>query len=185
VRLGDWFGRLEEGLIAFLLAAMTLISFSQVVARYVFNYSFVWALELVTFLFAWMIFLGMSYGVRVGSHIGVDALVKVLKPRTAQIVGAVAALLCIVYACIVFVGGWVYVGKMYEIGIEAQDIPIPQWVPRLVLPIGFGLLAIRFAEVLYRIVTGKGVRLLGDEAADALKHRVDTPEDEPGAGSKQ
>jgi C4-dicarboxylate transporter DctQ subunit len=185
VRLGDWFGRLEEGLIAFLLAVMTLISFSQVVARYVFNYSFVWALELVTFLFAWMIFLGMSYGVRVGSHIGVDALVKVLKPRPAQIVGAVAALLCIVYAVIVFVGGWVYVGKMYEIGIEAQDIPIPQWVPRLILPIGFGLLAIRFAQVLYRIVTGKGARLLGDEAEEALKHRLEKPDDVPDTGSKQ
>jgi C4-dicarboxylate transporter DctQ subunit len=185
VRLGDWFGRLEEGLIAFLLAAMTLISFSQVVARYVFNFSFVWALELVTFLFAWMIFLGMSYGVRVGSHIGVDALVKVLKPRTAQIVGAVAAIFCIVYAAIVFIGGWVYVAKMYEIGIEAQDIPIPQWVPRLVLPIGFGLLAIRFAEVFYRIVTGKGARLLGDEAAEALKHRIDEPDGESGAESKQ
>ena len=106
MRLGEWFGRLEEGLIGFLLAVMTLVSFSQVVARYVFNYSFVWALELVTFLFAWMIFLGMSYGVRVGSHIGVDALVKVLKPRTAQIVAAVAALLCIAYAVIVFIGGW-------------------------------------------------------------------------------
>ena len=43
-----WFERLEEGLIAFLLAAMTLLTFVQVIARYVFNYSFVWALELDT-----------------------------------------------------------------------------------------------------------------------------------------
>ena len=56
--------RLEEGLIAFLLTVMTLITFTQVVARYVFNYSFVWALELNTFLFAWLIFLGVAYGVR-------------------------------------------------------------------------------------------------------------------------
>ena len=68
-----WYDRLEEGAIAFLLALMTLITFGQVIARYIFDYSFVWALELVTFLFAWLIFLGMSYGVRVGSHIGVDA----------------------------------------------------------------------------------------------------------------
>jgi C4-dicarboxylate transporter DctQ subunit len=74
---------------------------------------------------------------------------------------------------------------MYEIGIEAQDIPIPQWVPRLILPIGFGLLAIRFAEVLYRIVTGKGARLLGDEAEEALKHRLEKPDDVPDTGSKQ
>ncbi len=59
---------------------MTCVTFAQVVARYVFNYSFVWALELVTYLFAWLIFLGMAYGVRVGAHIGVDALVKTLRP---------------------------------------------------------------------------------------------------------
>jgi C4-dicarboxylate transporter, DctQ subunit len=175
-----WMNRLEEGLIALLLTVMTLITFMQVVARYVFNYSFVWALELVTFLFGGLIFLGISYGVRVGSHIGVDALVKSLSPAKARAVGAIAAVLCMVYAAIVFVGGWVYVSKMVEIGIVAQDIPIPQWVPRLVLPVGFALLFLRFGQVLYRILAGKEAQLLGDEVKDALKHRVDAqapPED--------
>ena len=66
---------------------MTLVTFTQVIARYVFNYSFVWALELTGVMFAWLIFIGMSYGVRVGAHIGVDALVKALGPRTARVVG--------------------------------------------------------------------------------------------------
>jgi len=47
-----WLEHLEEGLIAFLMAAMTLVTFMQVVARYVFNYSFVWALELTGVMFA-------------------------------------------------------------------------------------------------------------------------------------
>jgi C4-dicarboxylate transporter DctQ subunit len=94
VRTG-WLGRLEEGLIAFLLAAMTVITFGQVIARYVFNYSFTWALELVTYLFAWMIFLGIPYGVRVGSHIGVDALVSALGAKAARVLGVIAAALCL------------------------------------------------------------------------------------------
>lgn len=161
--------RLEEGLIASLLSLMTLITFSQVIARYVFNYSFVWALELNTYLFAWLIFLGASYGVRVGSHIGVDALVAHLPPLRARQVGAVAALACMAYAGIVFYGGWIYVAKMYEIGIEAQDLPIPQWVPRTVLPIAFALLFWRFTEVFWRLASGRDARLLGDEAQDALR----------------
>jgi C4-dicarboxylate transporter DctQ subunit len=169
----DWVNRMEERLIALLLTVMTLIAFTQVVARYVFNFSFVWALELVTFLFGGLIFLGISYGVRVGSHIGVDALVKNLSPGKARAVGAIAAVLCMVYAAIVFVGGWIYVAKMVEIGIEAQDIPIPQWVPRLVLPVGFALLFFRFGQVLYGILAGKETHLLGDEVKDALKHRAD------------
>jgi len=166
----------EEGLIALLLTVMTLVSFTQVVARYVFNYSFVWALELVTYLFAWLIFLGMSYGVRVHGHIGVDALVKSLTPGKARIVGIVATILGMVYAAIVFYGGSIYVAKMFEIGIMGDDIPIPQWVPRLVLPVGYGLLFIRFGQLLYRLILGKEVHLLGDEVEDALKLRSDVEE---------
>jgi len=167
--------------IAFLLTVMTLVSFVQVVARYVFNYSFVWALELVTFFFAWLIFLGISYGVRVGSHIGVDALVKAISPAKARVLAIIATLLCLVYSAIVFYGGWIYVAKMYEIGIMSQDIPIPQWVPRLVLPLGYALLFFRFSQVLYRLLAGKEAHLLGDEVEDALKLRKDGGEPE---GSK-
>lgn len=71
MRLLDY---LEEGAITFLMVAMTLIAFVQVIARYVFSYNFSWAMELTGVMFAWLIFIGMSYGVRVGAHIGVDAL---------------------------------------------------------------------------------------------------------------
>ena len=173
-----WIERLEEGLLALLLATMVSITFMQVIARYIFNYSFVWALEVTTVLFAWLIFLGMSYGVRVGSHIGVDALVKSLSPGRARVVGSIAAILCMAYAAIVFYGGWVYVAKIYSIGIMGEDIPIPQWVPRLFLPLGYALLFLRFAQVLYRLVAGKEAHLLGDEVEDALRHRADDGEPE-------
>ena len=167
-----WFHRLEEGLIAFLLAVMTLVTFAQVIARYVFNYSFVWALELVTYLFGFLIFIGMSYGVRVGPHIRGDPLGKALQPQAARLVGGTAALLCLVYALIIFYGSWQYVAKMYEIGILAEDLPIPQWVPRLSLLVGFGLLVVRFAEAFFRIATGRETRMqVADEAVDALKHK--------------
>lgn len=168
--------RLEESLIAFLLAAMTLVTFAQVIARYVFNYSFVWALELTMYLFGALIFFGISYGVRVGVHIGVDALVKLLPARISHRLNIVAAALCLLYACIVLVGGVVYVEKMHSIGIMAQDLPIPQWVPRAVLPLGFALLIWRFGEVLVNLLRGGQASLLGDEVADALKYRSDTPD---------
>lgn len=166
-----WYERLEEWLIAALLAGMTLITFAQVVARYVFNYSFTWALELATFFFGGLIFIGISYGVRIGAHIGVDALVKVLPRKTAYVVGIAAAVLCLVYTVIVFYGSVIYVDKMYEIGILAQDIPIPQWIPRLVMPIGFLFLFLRLFNILIDMLRGRRAQLLGDEVEDALKYR--------------
>ena len=163
-----WLEFLEEGLVIVLMAAMTLVTFMQVVARYVFNYSFVWALELTGVMFAWLIFIGMSYGVRVGTHIGVDIVVKSLGPRAARVVGSLAAALCIVYALIVTWGGYQYVSKMHDVGILMQDIPVQQWIPRLVIPLGFALLAFRFTQVLWRLATGQEAHMLVDEAKDAL-----------------
>jgi C4-dicarboxylate transporter, DctQ subunit len=173
VRLA-WLERLEEWLIALLLAAMTTVTFSQVIARYVFNYSFTWALELTSVLFAWMIFLGIPYGVRVGSHIGVDSFVKALGAKAGRVVGAIAAALGIVYSGILLVGSWNYVAKIHEVGIMMDDLPIEQWLPRTILIFCFGLLALRFGQVLYRILAGREVRLhLGDEAAEALKQQAE------------
>jgi C4-dicarboxylate transporter, DctQ subunit len=173
VRLA-WLERLEEWLIALLLASMTIVTFAQVIARYVFNYSFTWALELTTVLFAWMIFLGIPYGVRVGSHIGVDAFVKSLGAKAGRVVGAIAAALGIVYAAILLVGSWNYVAKIHEVGILMDDLPIEQWVPRTILVFCFGLLVLRFGQVLYRILAGREVRLhLGDEAEEALRQQAE------------
>lgn len=152
-----------------LMAAMTLLAFVQVITRYFFDYSFVWALEVIGVMFAWLIFIGMAYGVRVGAHIGVDAAVKLLPAKGQRFVSCIAALLCIAYALIVLYGGSQYVLKMYQVDILMQDLPIPQWIPRMVLPIGFLLLAFRFAQALWRLATGQQDHLLGDEVEDAMK----------------
>ncbi|MDO8988113.1 MAG: TRAP transporter small permease [Sideroxyarcus sp.] len=162
--------RLDEWLIALMLAAMTLLTFSQVVMRYVFNSGFTWALELTTVLFACMIFIGISYGVRVGAHIGVDALVKLFPPKPRRVVSVVAVLLCLVYAGMVIYGSMQYVLKMKSAGIELEDMAIPMWMVRAILPVGFVLLALRFLPVLMNLVTGKSDRLhLADEVEEALK----------------
>ena len=168
-----WLHRLEEGVIAFLLAAMTLVSFSQVIARYFFNYSFTWALELTMVLFGWLIFLGIPYGVRIGSHIGVDALVKSLGPKAGRVVGTAAASLCVVYSVILLIGSWSYVTKMYALDVNMDDLPaVPIWMPRAILVFCYALLVVRFSQVLYRIVTGREIRLhLSDEAEELLRER--------------
>jgi C4-dicarboxylate transporter DctQ subunit len=143
------FNRLEENLIALLLAAMTLITFSQVIVRYFFNSGTVWALELTTYLFAWLVLFGMSYGVRVGGHIGVDVVTRLLSNKWQRILVIIAALLSMLYCLLIFIGGLEYVYKFYELGIEAEDLPIKQWIIYSILPIGFMLLFFRFVELIF------------------------------------
>ncbi|MCW8915751.1 MAG: TRAP transporter small permease [Magnetovibrio sp.] len=165
----------EEGFLAFLLAAMTLVTFSQVVARYVFNSGAIWALELTTFLFAWLVLMGISYGIRVHSHIGVDALVKLFSPNGQRAAGLVAVGAGLTYAGLLLYGSWDQViGIIYEYEIEAEDLKIPLWIPQSVLLIGFSLMIWRLLVIAYRIVTGRDVGLtLGDEGQDAMAAYAD------------
>ena len=51
-RLSQIVEHIEESFIAITLSLMTLITFANVVARYVFNSNILWALELTVILFA-------------------------------------------------------------------------------------------------------------------------------------
>jgi len=162
--------RLEEWIISLMLLAMTGLAFMQVVRRYVFNAGFSWTLEMTTVLFAVMIFIGISYGVRVGSHIGVDALVNLLSEKNRRLASLLAVALCLLYVGLVLYGATIYVSKMMDIGVEMDDLPIERWKVLAVLPLGYALVGFRFLQIFYNLLTGKTTSLhLADEAADAMK----------------
>jgi len=175
----QFFNRLEESIIALLLATMTLITFTQVIARYFFNTGFVWALELTTYLFAWLVLLGMSYGVRVGAHIGVDVVIRLLPRKGQQILAIIAALLGMGYCVLVFIGGWHYVRLIYQLDIQAEDVPVAQWIPYSVLPLGAALLFWRFGQLILNIIKGQRPHLLADEAQEALEGHTHSQDSRP------
>jgi C4-dicarboxylate transporter DctQ subunit len=169
--LGRIVNRFEEGFIALLLVTMTLLVFVEVVMRFGFDSGVLWMEELTLHISAWMVLFGASYGVKVGAHIGVDAVVKIMPPGLQRIAGIAAVLLCLLYCALFLYGGWIYLSKLYTIDLEMEDIEFPLWAAHSILIIGFVLLAVRFLEVLRRILKGETSGFeLPDEAAEALEH---------------
>ena len=194
-RVDNWVTRFEEGVIAFLLAAMTIVSFTQVVARYGFNSGWTGALEFTRILFAWLILFGMSYGVKIGSHLGVDAVIRLFpRPvfRGLAVFGAVCGL---AYAVILLHsdwlqvfganargGAWDYWSKMYKIGIGLDDLRYPEfvqetfgvqervqrWIAYLILPVGLALFAFRCAQAIWQILSGEREMMIAAHEAEEL-----------------
>lgn len=106
--VAKFFDGLEENVIAAILGVMTLITFVNVVLRYVFNHSLIWGLEVVLILFAWLVLLGISYGFKKTSHLGVDALINVLPTRGQRLMAVLSALACLAYAMLLMKGAWDY-----------------------------------------------------------------------------
>ena len=151
--LGQIVNEFEETAIAILLGAMTIITFVNVVMRYVFNASLIWGLELTLALFAWLVLFGMSYAVKVTAHLGVDAVINILPQRGRRILALIAAACCLVYAFLLLKGAWDYWapfagfeqtgGRWFPEGFiktrdqawyETEQIPMPDWL-RFIEPI--------------------------------------------------
>ena len=164
------FPKFEEYFIAFLLAAMTVVNVLNVFVRYVLKSNIHWAMEFTVIAFAWLIFLGAAWGIKVGAHIGVDTLINLFSNKVKKRISIVAAVLCVVYGIFILIGSYNYVSKIYAVGILSQDIKwLPQWMPRVVMPLGYALIILRFTEALIKIVTGKQTTLgLANEAKDAI-----------------
>ena len=131
-----------------------------------------WSNRFTAACFAWLIFFCMSYGVRIGGHIGVDALVKLFKKRTQRFLAYVGLGACLLYGVIMFFASLDWVFNFYQLGTFAEDLDrfgVRRWHITMIVPIGFLLLFLRFLEVGYRIITHQQDGLgLADEAKDAL-----------------
>jgi len=98
----------EENAIAIMLGLMTMITFVNVIMRYVFNSLVIWGLEVVLILFAWMVLFGISYGFKITAHLGVDAITNLLSPTKRRILGLLSGAICILYAIMLLKGAWDY-----------------------------------------------------------------------------
>ena len=118
--------RLEEILIASLLAAATLLVFVAVVHRYgtgipqlypyLIGFHISWAQELSIYMIIWVAKFGAAYGVRTGIHVGVDVVVNML------------------------------IG-LYPTDQTSPDLEIPSWIVYLCIPLGSYLMCFRFLQV--------------------------------------
>ncbi len=136
------------------LAFMTILTFIQVVLRY-FGTGWVWSLEATTYTFAWMVLIGMSYGVRTHAHIAIDLVGNQLASGPRRIMALAAVSVCLVYCGFMFYGSGLFVNGLMTLGNNARDIPAPRWLLTGIMPVAFTLLALRFVQIGVRIFHGE------------------------------
>ncbi|MEM9432523.1 MAG: TRAP transporter small permease [Pseudomonadota bacterium] len=139
---------LEETLIAAILGVMTLITFANVITRYIFNFNILWALEVTVFLFAWLVILGASYALKKTAHLGVDAVLNVVSAPVRRILGILAGASVLLFSMMMFKGSWDYwanfgempatTGRWFPTGLEdsfrgkgwyeTTSTPIPEFM---------------------------------------------------------
>jgi len=80
-----------------LFVVMTLITFLQVVGRYVFGVSYFWAEELARFTMIWIVFLGASVSVGLKAHTRIDFFINLLSPKVRKYIEIFNSLACLAF----------------------------------------------------------------------------------------
>ncbi len=197
-----WLDKLEETLIALLMGTATLVIAMAVLHRFlagvpvlqdwVIRLDVSWAQELCIYMFVWMAKFGAAYGVRAGTHVGVDVVVRKLKPEHAKYLVIFSLLAGAVFTATIGTLGASFVwdnGAHYAfthaLGIDnpdlfegptSPDLEIPTWIAYACVPLGSYLMCFRFLQVCWTFIrTG--------EAPHADHGHVDGIEDDTALGT--
>jgi len=155
--------RLEEILIASLIAGATILIFVAVTHRYaldmsakfhfdalydaLFKVNLSWAQELCIYMFVWMAKFGAAYGVRTGIHVGVDVVINHLPPRWRFISVMFGLLAGAFFTAVIGTLGVHFVYELSKTDQTSPDMEMPMWIVYLAIPCGSYLMSFRFLQV--------------------------------------
>jgi TRAP-type C4-dicarboxylate transport system permease small subunit len=116
------------------LLGMTLIVVLQVFSRYLFDYSFVWAEELVRYLMIWMVMIGAALVQSVNDHIRIDYFPMLAGPRGRRGMETIFRLCTLLFLIILIIKGIkiAYFNRLFE----SSGLQISMLWPNLALPLG-------------------------------------------------
>jgi TRAP-type C4-dicarboxylate transport system permease small subunit len=136
--------RFEDWLLTFLVIALVVLAGMQILLRNVFDTGLSWVDPLTRAMVLWTAMLGALVATREDQHIGLDFIGRFVSGNALHVARFVAlgfaAALCAAMA-------WFSVDliRLDLDGGTAGAAGMPAWVLELILPVGFGLMALRFA----------------------------------------
>ena len=140
----------EEYIAVFLIVILGLLLSSQIILRYVFEVGFIWIEEIARVIFIWVIFLGSVVGVRRNLHFKVTAGIKVLPKKLQFPMQQIGEIILILFCIAITWHGIELVYSTVEVDFRLRSTGISMFWPYLIMPLSFGLQAIR---LIYRLST--------------------------------
>jgi len=143
-RLDKIIDRMEQRLLVTLLSLMILIAFSQIVLRNLFDTGLAWGDPLVRNLVLWVSFIGATLATKEGKHINIDVVSRWMPPRGKILVEAITGLFSSLICALMTFAALKFIKNEAQMG-GGTFLGIPLWIPEIILPITFALMALRFS----------------------------------------
>ena len=121
-----------------------VLCFTQVIVRYVFFSSISWSEEIAKWFVIWVTFAGSAYAFKMGTHIGVEALVNLLPPKPRKIIDKIAGTLTVGFFVIMAIYGTLFFLDAVKRGQLAPASRLPMSIAYAALPLGSIMILVRF-----------------------------------------
>ena len=147
---------LEEVFLVIAFIVMTIVTFLQVIMRYVFNSSIFFSEELSRYIFVWITFIGISYGIKRSQHMRVDALYNVIPIKMKKSFDVISTLLFLLFLLLSFIYSFFYFRNIANTAQSAVTMNFHmKWI-MLAPVVGFFLSVFRLLQqsVFFRIQVG-------------------------------
>jgi C4-dicarboxylate transporter DctQ subunit len=148
IRVCDVIEKLLNAIIIVLLMAMTVVIFYQVVLRYGFDSSNIWAEEFARYAFIWVVLLGSACAIRRYQHIRIDFALAAMPPSMRKFVDLFNYI-----AIAVFLGvlAWYGVAISMRTGNQmSAGLHIPMSFMYLSIPISAAIMLLFTVQIVLR-----------------------------------
>lgn len=135
---------------ALLLVIMTILMFTEIVARYIFGSSFIWIEELTRYLFIWLTFISAAYVTATKSHIKVDVALAIFPKKVQPTIKKMGLLIWLILSIIITYVGFDYSITMLHVGGNSPTLGLAKGIVYLGIPIGYLLMSIRLITQLFK-----------------------------------
>jgi len=150
-KIGRITGLMEDALLVLILSVMIIIAVSQILLRNYFDIGLVWGDSLLRALVLWVGLLGAIVASRTENHISIDLLSRFLSPRIKIIANIITDIFTVVVCIVVSYYSYRFVKLDFDADISTFG-DLPAWIIELILPLGFAVIALRYAEGVARRV---------------------------------
>ena len=93
----DVLEKVEKAILAVTVGIMVIIIAYQVIMRYIFAHANSWSEELARYLFIYDVMIGAAIAIRRNSHLQIDILINLMKPKVRTILTIIATLAGMVF----------------------------------------------------------------------------------------
>lgn len=145
---------LEEIIVVVCMFGIVILTFTAVIARYVFRIPIAGADEVATFMFLWAALFGASAAFKYNKHGGVPLLADTLSPAHRRIADLLVLLVTAAFFAFLAYYCWVFLAQSFRVGQTSPATGIPVWVINAGIFASLSMCGIRCLVAVFRDLAG-------------------------------